>query len=224
MKKKFINTKISNNYLLLDLETTGRNPYTTEPCEISAIVIDCDTLDIKENGEFSSLCQPTDWSLVQDEALAKNKITREMLKEAPTQEFVFKQFCEFTQSFTRSNRVWDQLIACGYNINSFDMTILDRLCFKYDYVSKQNDPLLYHPIHRFDVLDFVRIFYHNTDELPSYSLDSVCDHFGIDRSGSHRGLIDCHNTYKLLKRFLTYFRQLAPKKIPQFKGCFNESK
>lgn len=221
MKKKFINTKISNHYLVLDLETISRSPYTTEPCEISALVIDCDTLEIKDGGEFSSLCQPTDWSLVQDEALAKNKITREMLEGAPTQEFVFKQFCEFTKKFTRSDKVWDQLIACGYNISSFDLTILDRLCMKYNYVNKNGDPLLYHPIHRFDVLDFIRLFFHNTDELPSYSLDSVCDYFGINREGSHRALTDCQNTYKIMKRFLTFFRQLAPKKIPQFKGCFS---
>lgn len=226
MKKKFqINTKITNHYLLLDLETVGRNPYTTEPCEISAIVIDCDTLEIKEGGEFSSLCRPTDWSLVQEEALAKNKITREALEAAPEQEFVFRQFCEFTRKFTRSDKLWDQLVACGYNINSFDMTILDRMCFKYNYVSKSGDPMLYHPIHRFDCLDIIRLFGHNCDELPAYNLDAICDYFGINRAGSHRGLIDCKNTYLLLKRFLTYFRQLSPKMLPKFRGCFsNESK
>lgn len=222
--KKFIKTsKLENNYIVYDLETFSRNPYTTEPIEIGAIVIDCNTLQEKENGRFASLVKPTQWELIQDEALAKNKITREMLETAPEQKLVMEQFVGFCRQFTRSDKLWDQLIPCGYNIVKFDNIIMDRMCEKYDILSTRNkEPNLFHPFHSVDLAQILRYWFHNTNELPSYSLTDVCEYFGLTIVDAHRALADVEATMKLLQRFMKFGRELASRQMPKMKGCFSK--
>jgi len=219
-KHKWKSTLINSHFLIYDYETGGRDEFTTEPIEIGAIVADCRTLELKEGAEFHSLIKPTDWSLVHDDALQKNKITREELLEAPEQEKVFQQFFQFARQFQRSDKKWDALIPCGFNINKFDNIISKRMCKKYNYIDKDGDNLLLHPFHTFDLFDIIRLWFENTDELNNYNLDALRDYFGISKEGSHRALVDVYDTWKLLKRFLQMYRSWAPKKLSEFKGYF----
>lgn len=227
MKYKFKESKIQNNFCLYDIESTSRDPYKTQPIELAAIIIDVNTLEIKENGEFSTLIKPDDWDEIEQEALNKNKITREMLLDdkVPCQKMAIEQFYNFCKQFTRSDKIWDQLIPVGYNICNFDNIIMDRMCVKHGIIDlKKNEPKLFHPFHFYDISLFIRIFFENTDDLTSYSLDNICDFFGISNIGSHRALNDVRRSYLIFRRFMQFFRQLAPKKIPQFRNCFGEHK
>lgn len=222
MKFKFKSTKLNNNIICYDLETGDKDPYTCEPLEITAIVYDINTLQQKENGVFNTLIKPTDWSKVSEKALQKNKITREEVEDKGVdQKFFFDQFTEFCRSFQRNHTKWEGMYAAGFNILNFDNIIMDQLCTKYAYLDKDGDPLLFHPIHNFDLIHVSRLWFHNCDELNSYSLDGLRDYMGISKEGSHRSTKDVEDTWAILSRFMNMYRQLSVKKIPQFKGCFS---
>lgn len=223
MKKKFqINTKLNNNIICYDLETSDKIPYSCEPLEITAIVYDINTLLPKENGIFHTLIKPTNWDKVNPKALEKNKLTKEEIEEnGVDQKFFFDQFTEFCRSFQRNNTKWEAMYSAGFNILNFDNIIMDQLCYKYGYVDKDgSDTILFHPFHNFDLLSVARMWFHNCDELASYSLDGLRDYMGISKEGSHRSTKDVEDCWKILSRFITYYRQISPKKIPQFRNCF----
>lgn len=237
MSKKFIiNTKLNNNIIIYDYETCGRDPYETDPIEISAIAADINTLELKKDTEgnvlvFSTLVRPRESTDVQGGALKKNGITLEMLNEKdeqgeykiPDQKFAFEQFAGFCRSFARSDKKWDQPYACGFNIHKFDSIISDQLCRRYGHMDKDGDPLLFHPFHRFDLMDYLRAYFAWGDDLAAYNLDAVRDYFGIDKTGSHRAEKDCIDTWTILRRYLNYFKASAHKMLPKFKGAFNET-
>lgn len=226
MKKRFINTKLNNNIIIYDYETGDKNQYTTEPLEVAAICADINTLEIKKDCDgnvllFHTLIKPTDWSLVKDEALAKNKITRQEIEEnGVNQEFFFNQFSGFCRQFAKSDKKWDQPYAAGFNIQKFDNVITERLCQKYNYLDKDNDSLIFHPFHFFDLAHIARMYFAWNDDLSSYSLDSLREYFGISKEGSHRADKDVMDTWLILKRFIAYFKQASPKMLPKFKGAF----
>ncbi len=215
-------TKLKNNVIIYDLETGGIDPYTTEPLEIAAIVVDIQTFTPKENGIFGpTLIKPTDWTLVADEALAKNGIKREDLTNAPDQEIVFGQFCDFCRGFQKSANKWDALISSGYNIKGFDNIIMHRLCQKYGYVEKGGSSKLFHPSHNFDLADIVRLWFHNTSDGPNgYSLVSLREWFGISKDGAHRAMKDVDDTLLILKRLIEFQRKLNVRYVEKFKGAF----
>lgn len=236
MPKKFkLSTKLNNNIIIYDYETGSRDEFTTEPLEISAVCADINTLELKTDVEgkvlvFSTLVRPTDWSLVEDGALKKNNITRNMLEAkddegnfvVPDQEFAFRQFAGFCRQFARNDRKWEQPYAAGFNVHKFDNVISKRLCKRYDYVDKDGDNLLFHPFHTFDLMDILRMYFAWGDDLAAYNLDAVRDFFGIDKTGSHRAEKDVTDTWMIMKRYLNYFKASAHKMLPKFKGAFSE--
>lgn len=229
MKKKFLSTKLNNNIIIYDYETISRNEFTTEPIEISAVCADINSLNLKTDQDgnilvFSTLVKPTDWSLIEQAALDKNKITRKEIEEKGVdQKFAFEQFAGFCRQFARSDKKWDQPYAAGFNINKFDNIISKRLCMKYNYIDKDQDNLLFHPFHTFDLLDILRVWFAWNDELAAYNLDAVREYFGIDKTGSHRAEKDCIDCWMILKRFINYYKQISPKTLPKFKDCFRQT-
>lgn len=223
MKKFHKETKINNNYVCLDIESSSRDPYSTQILELAAIVYDCNTLLEKENGRFHTLVKPTDWEAVEEGALKVNNLTKEELAEAPENHIVFDQFRSFLLQFQKDNKAWSGLIPCGQNIKSFDMIILELWARKYNYVDKQGRAKLLHPFHLFDLSDIIRLFFHHCDDLSGYGLDDVAEFMGIKRTVSHRALADVETTWIILKRYLEFFRRFSPSQIKKFRGCFNET-
>lgn len=219
MKKNLKSSKINNHYVIYDLETGDSNPYTTEPIEISAIVVDCNTLE-KKDVIFNQVVLPTDWTLVKDEALKVNKITREeIMEKGVAQEIVFKEFVNFCRQFQKSNNKWDGLIPVGFNIVGFDNIIMDQLCFRYNWLDNGR-PRLFHPSHRFDVMDMLKLWFHNNDELPSYSLDNVREFFGIKQDNAHRALSDVEDCFLIFRRLMEFQRKLSGAHTKKFIKCF----
>ncbi len=222
MKKWTKPTKIDNHIICFDLETGGSDPFTCEPVEIAAVVYDVNTLEEKENGRFHSFMKPTDWSIIQDKALEVNKLTKKEIETFPEQKVVFEEFCKFCRQFQRSDKFYHRLIPAGQNIKGFDMIIMDRLCKKYGYVEESGQQKLFSSFHYFDLLDCVRWFFHNNDNLSGYNLDSICEYFGYKRTSSHEALADVEDCWAILKRFIVLFRALAPKYMDKFKNAFSE--
>jgi exonuclease I len=226
MKKKFLSTKLNNNVIIYDYETCGKDPFITDPIEISAVCMDINTLELKSDAEgkpliFTTLVKLPKDAVVEEMALKKNNITLAELEEKGVdQAFAFNQFASYCRSFARSDRKWDQPYSSGFNISNFDDIISHRLCVRHGHVDKDGDSLLFHPFHKFDLLDYIRIFYCWSDTIPAYNLDAVRDEFGIDKTGSHRAEKDVLDSYLLLKRFMNYFKQTSVKMLPKFKGAF----
>lgn len=227
MKKKFLSTKLNNNVIIYDYETCGRDPYSTDPIEISAICMDINTLELKVDAEgkpllFTTLVRLPEGAKVEEAALKKNNITLiELEEKGVDQKFAFEQFASFCRSFARSDKKWDQPYSAGFNISNFDNIISDRLCQRWGVVDKDGEAILFHPFHKFDLIDYIRIFFAWDDVLPAYNLDAIRDYFGIDKTGSHRAEKDVVDSYLLLKRFITYFKATSNKMLPKFKDAFN---
>ncbi len=224
MKKKFFvqTTKLANNICFYDLETGGNDPFTCEPIELFAVVVDSQNFAEKENGRFGPvIIKPTDMNKVQDAALAVNKITREQLAEGKDQETVFREFCAFCRMFQAKDSKWDACYSGGYNIKGFDNIIVNLLCKKYGYVDGDGSAKLFHPSHTFDLMDYSRIYFENTKDGPAgYSLSALLDFMGLSTDKAHTAEQDVLNTLAVLKRMVMFHRKVSERNIEKFRGAF----
>ncbi|MCF0109841.1 MAG: topoisomerase DNA-binding C4 zinc finger domain-containing protein [Erysipelotrichaceae bacterium] len=157
-------TEYPEKFVFFDLETTGLSS-DDEVIEISALKV----VNGKIVEEFDTLVNPG--MPIPDEASMVNGITDDMVKDKPGFETVLKAFLQF---------VADAPLA-GHNINSFDMKFIRRDAMKYFGKEITNDTI--------DTLPMARAC---LPDLPSKSLGCVAEHYGIDSSGAHRSLADCH--------------------------------
>ena len=193
------------NYCVYDFETGGKDPKTCEPIQIAAIMINGRTLEVIPDSAFNSYMQPTDFDNLEEEALNINKITREELRAAPLQEHVWERFVAYVNKYRISG--WpNKPIPCGYNIDTYDAVIIDRLCEKYGQYKKNKQDIF--SIESYDVIDEVRTWFENSRELENMRLSTVLNYFGIDSSGAHNALFDVVATGLLASRFLNLKRTL----------------
>jgi len=208
----------SNIIICFDFETGGLDTRTTEPIEIAAIAINPRTLAPVPDGTFYSLCKPTDFSLLQDQALAVNGKTRDQLKHAPEQEAVWRSFAGFIKRFNaKGNGFASAPIAAGKNIRLFDLPIFNRLCAKYGLVDKNGDQNLFHRRKIYDLEDMLEMWFENSDELPDRKMDTLRKYFGMSSEGAHSAMVDTKQTADLIVRFLKVHRYYATK--VEFRGA-----
>ena len=60
-------------------------------------------------------------------------------------------------------------------------------------------------------MNLIFYWFEGIDKIKSYSLDSIRDYLGIDKSGAHDALKDVHDCANILIRFLKLHRNLSPK-------------
>jgi len=125
------------DFIFLDFETTGRNPFTCQPTQLAAVVIDGRKLEIKESNVFKSYiapiwdeeeCEKLGLTPVNDEACEKSNITREMLQDAPSLKSVWKKFEQYVFRHNPKKSKWGAPIKAGMNIERYDAIIIDRIC------------------------------------------------------------------------------------------------
>jgi DNA polymerase III epsilon subunit-like protein len=102
-------------------------------------------------------------------------------------------------------------IAAGYNINRFDLNIIDRLSKKYGNLNKENRTDLFFPRDVVDIMNLVFYWFENNNDLKNYTLDTLRDYFGISKEGAHDAAKDIHDSAKILIRFLKLHRNLSAK-------------
>ncbi|MBR1810755.1 MAG: ribonuclease H-like domain-containing protein [Clostridia bacterium] len=156
-----------SNFVVLDLETTGRSPYYDSIIEIGALRI--------RNGKiidtFSSLVKPPEE--VSSFISQLTGITNEMLADAPLPKDIFPH----AQAFIGND------IIVGHNIN-FDINFL------YDWFVK----ILNEPV-RNDFIDTLQIARKVLSSLPQHRLVDIAKEFDIKPNGFHRALCDCQTTF-----------------------------
>jgi DNA polymerase III epsilon subunit-like protein len=109
-------------------------------------------------------------------------------------------------------------IAAGYNINRFDLHIIERLSNKYGNVNKEQRTDLFYPRDIVDAMNLVFYWFEHNNDLKNYTLDSLRDYLGISKDGAHDALKDVKDTAEIIIRFLKLHRTLGQK--VKFKNSF----
>jgi DNA polymerase III epsilon subunit-like protein len=224
-----------NKICVFDFETDGVNPEQCSPVQIAAVMIDPLNLEIIPNSEFNCNFKPEamekdpNYEYKTDildfhakvKGCSKDKVYAEW-QNYPKQEIAWKMFVDYLEKYhTRSNKKKSQFsapIASGYNIYRFDLPIIQRLSKKYKNVNKEGNSNIFFPRDVADVLNLVFYWFNHSNELKSYTLDSLRDYMGITKDGAHDAIKDVKDTAEILIRFMKLHRNLSEK--IKFKGSF----
>lgn len=220
---------------VFDLETDGITPEKCSPVQIAAIMIDPNKLEIIPNSEFNINLRPealqdkpeydySDSDVLDFHAKVRGSSKADILNQWKTyqkQDQGWKLFVSYLSLYhTRSDKksCFTAPIAAGYNINRFDLKIIERLSSKYNNVNKEGKSSLFYPRDVIDMMNMVFYWFEGNNELKNYTLDHIRDYFGLPKEGSHDALKDVKDTAYLLIRFMKLHRNLANK--VKFKGSF----
>ena len=220
---------------VFDLETDGVNPDLCSPVQIAAVIIDPVRLEIVKDSEFNITIKPTvleekpDYTYSDSDVLdfhakvrgsTKDKIL-ESWQGYQKQEHGWNMFISYLEMYhIRSTKksCFSAPIAAGYNINRFDLRIIERLSTKYNNLNKEGKSSIFYPRDVIDIMNLVFYWFEGNNELKNYTLDNLRDYLGINKEGSHDALKDVHDTANILIRFLKLHRNLSDK--IKFKSSF----
>jgi len=216
-----------NKICVFDFETDGSDPKICSPVQIAAVIIDPIKLEVVPKSEFNIFFKPE--TLTENEnytyttdildfhAKVKGCSKDDVLaqwKNYPSQEQSWKLFTNYLDLYhTRSSKKsqFTAPIAAGYNINRFDLKIIDRLSVKYDNTNKEGTSNIFFPRDVIDIMNLVFYWFEYNNDLKSYTLDSLRDYVGISKEGAHDALKDVKDCAEILIRFLKLHRNLAQK-------------
>jgi DNA polymerase III epsilon subunit-like protein len=220
---------------VFDLETDGANPDVCSPIQIAAVIIDPLKLEIIPDSEFNITIKPealmanpdydyADSDVLDFHAKVRGSSKDEILKSwqgYPKQDHGWKMFTSYLEMYhSRSERksFFSAPIAAGYNINRFDLRIIERLSTKYDNLNKEGRSNLFYPRDVIDLMNLVFMWFEGNNELKNYTLDNLRDYLGISKEGAHDALKDVRDTANILIRFMKLHRSIATK--VKFRGSF----
>ena len=216
-----------NKICVFDFETDGIDPKGCSPVQIAAVIIDPLKLEIIPKSEFNIFFKPE--TLSQNEeyiyttdildfhakvrGCSKDQIL-DQWKKYPPQDQSWKLFVNYLDMYhTRSSKKnqFSAPIAAGYNINRFDLKIIDRLSNKYGNVNKESTSDIFFPRDVVDIMNLVFYWFEHNNDLKNYTLDSVREYFGISKDGAHDALKDVKDCAEILIRFMRLHRNLSEK-------------
>jgi DNA polymerase III epsilon subunit-like protein len=221
---------------VFDLETDGVNPDLCSPVQIAAVMVDPLKLEIVKDSEFNITVKPSaleekpeysysDSDVLDFHAKVKGSTKDQILeswKAYQKQEHGWNMFISYLEMYhTRSSgkkSCFTAPIAAGYNINRFDLRIIERLSQKYNNLNKEGRSSLFYPRDVIDIMNLVFYWFEGNNELKNYTLDNLRDYLGIDKEGAHDALKDVQDTANILIRFLKLHRSLSNK--IKFKSSF----
>jgi len=217
------------------METDGCNPDVCSPVQIAAVIIDPLRLEIIQDSEFNVTIKPekleeddkytySDSDILDFHSKVRGCSKDDILttwKEYTPQNQSWKLFLSYLEKYhIRSDKrsCFTAPIAAGYNINRFDLRIIDRLSKKYNNLNKEGRSSLFYPRDVIDVMNVIFYWFESNNELKNYTLDNLRDYLGLSKEGAHDALKDVKDTAEILIRFLRLHRNLG-KKV-KFKGSF----
>ena len=173
-------------FTIVDLETTGLNPKTSEIIEIAAIKVEGNVITEK----FHTLIKPS-LGFIPEHISKLTGITNPLVIDKPRIEDVFPGFLEFTKNS----------IIIAHNAN-FDISFLNEVSYQL------TGKLIQNPVICTLVLAN-RLF----PDLKSKSLASLAYYFNIPYYKKHRALADAEVTYELFKKFIDYLHNYNVNKV-----------
>lgn len=172
---------MTDNYIVLDTETTGLNPARDKVLEIGAARIEqgrvVETFETMIDTGVPIPERITELTGITDAMQAEGKKTEEAFRE-------FFDFCK-------------DLPILGHNI-TFDFSFLKQMAVNLGYSFEK------------DGIDTLKIARKVLADLPSRRLPDLCVHYGIDPGHSHRALDDALATHELLQRLWKEFGEKEP--------------
>lgn len=205
--------------IVFDFETGSVNPEKTQPTQIAAVAIHGRKLTVQPGGFFNSEIRPIlddeeaikqGLDPLEDEALELTNKTREELAKAPHPKQVWKKFTKFVDKYNFKKTQWYAPIPAGYNINGFDMIIVDRLCREYGPINeKTGHQKLFSKVNKIDVMDMMFLWTENNPDIKSISMDNMRDYMGLSDENAHDALQDVKDTANIMIRFMKFQRSLA---------------
>jgi DNA polymerase III epsilon subunit-like protein len=223
-----------NKICVFDFETDGSDPNTCSPVQLAAVMVDPITLEIISGSEFNANFKPEvlesdenyeyQTDILDFHAKVRGCAKKDILdswKTYPSQKHSWDIFANYLDKYhtrTTKKSQFSAPIAAGYNINKFDLPIVNRLSRKHGNVNKENNSSLFYPRDVADVINLVFYWFEHNDELKSYTLDNIRDYFGISKEGAHDAIKDVKDTANILIRFLRLHRNLSQK--IKFRGSF----
>lgn len=170
--------EMANDYVVLDLETTGLNPQWDAIIETAAVRVK----DGKVVDQFQSLVNPA--CEIDDFIVKLTGITNEMLSAAPLAQSVLPEFVDFIGSS----------VVVAHNAN-FDINFLYNACIEYSKKPFTND-----------FIDTMRLSRRLFKEYRHHRLCDLIERFGIVCDVEHRALADVLHTqecYEYMKSYIT---------------------
>ena len=193
-----------NKICVFDFETDGSDPQVCSPVQIAAVMVDPLHLEIIDGSEFNVNFRPEvlentknykyETDILDFHAKVKGCKQEDILKswyKYPKQDQSWGMFVNYLQKYHTRNSKKNQFsapIAAGYNINRFDLQIVDRLSRKYGNLNKENRTDLFYPRDVIDGMNLIFYWFENNNDLKSYTLDSLRDYFQTNKrlSSYHR--------------------------------------
>jgi DNA polymerase III epsilon subunit-like protein len=226
-----------NKICVFDFETDGSDPRVCSPVQIAALMIDPLQLEVIDGSEFNMHFKPEvlennkdyryETDILEFHSKVKGCSQDDVLKawhQYPKQEHSWKMFINYLDKYhSRSSKKsqFSAPIAAGYNINRFDLHIVDRLSNKYGNLNKEGRTDIFYPRDVIDGMNLIFYWFENNNDLKSYTLDSLRDYFGISKEGAHDALKDVRDTAEIIIRFLKLHRNLGQK--IKFKNAFTNN-
>ena len=161
--------KFVDDYVLVDIETTGLSPINDDIIEIGAIKV----INNKMVDKYSQLIQIN--KSLSPFITNLTGITNNMLKLGKEPNIVFNEFVNF---------VGEEVII-GHNVN-FDLGFLTNKCKKYIDYNLTND-----------YVDTMYLARKLVPDSTNYKLGTLAKYFNISYEGAHRGLKDVEITYEV---------------------------
>jgi DNA polymerase III epsilon subunit-like protein len=228
--------KFSNKICIFDLETDGVNPNVCSAVQIAAVIVDPIKLEIVKDSEFNIMLKPEslelnpnheyDNDILNFHAKVRNCSRDDILcswKEAMPQKQAWSLFCGYLDKYhsrTSKKNEFSAPIASGYNINRFDLKIVNRMAQKFNTVNKENDSNIFYPRDVIDIMNLLYYWFMYLEDVKSISLDNVRDYFSISKDNAHDALKDVKDCADILLRFLKLHKNLSQK--IKFKGAFGD--
>ncbi|MBO4578818.1 MAG: topoisomerase DNA-binding C4 zinc finger domain-containing protein [Clostridiales bacterium] len=174
-----------DDYVVVDLETTGMEYETDEVIEISAVkVIGGSVVDT-----YSTLVNPG--RHITYEISAITGIMDDMVEDSPDFKTALKGFIDFA----------GDMVLTGHNIRGFDLRFIYRDCEKFFGKTLGND--------YFDTVLLSRIY---LPKMP-HGLGDMAAHYNIPTEGAHRALNDCMMTQKVYEHLKDEMRNPSPEAL-----------
>jgi DNA polymerase III epsilon subunit-like protein len=224
----------NRNICVFDLETNGRDTTTVDILQIGAVIIDRNSLKIKD--EFNTLVKPDKMDSLDTkeakEALEVNKITKEKLADAPNAVTAFPAFASWIQkhNIRKDKSSFGAPVASGWGIDGFDLPIFSRYCKKYGYWdNKWGNQNLLNPVFTFDIMKHIWLWTRTNQEVENIKLPTVLEYMGVPKdeiiTGAHDALWDVKWAARIgiklltLGSYLTEIRQDLGTRRLELKGC-----
>jgi len=228
----------SQKICVFDFETDGINPDICSPVQIAALMIDPFRLEVIKDSEFNINMKPellekdseyayADSDVLDFHSKVRGSSKQEILNEwkgYQKQDQGWKMFVSYLEMYhIRSDKksCFTAPIAAGYNINRYDMRIIERLSTKYNNLNKEKRSSLFYPRDVVDLMNMIFYWFEGNSELKNYTLDNLRGYFGISTEGAHDALKDVRDTAEILIRFMKLHRNVSSK--VKFKGSFNKA-